>query len=104
MKGKFQHFLGIDVSKLKVDVCAIIDAEHCVLHEQAFDQSRTGFKLMDQWIKKISSAGNNPQEVLICVENTGLYDDALIKFLFEKGYSVCLENAMMIKSSIRDKR
>jgi len=104
MKRKFQHFLGIDVSKLKVDVCAIIDAEHCVLHQEAFDQSKTGFKLLDKWVRKLSGVGRDLKEILICVENTGLYDDALLRFLYQKGYSVCLENAMLIKSSIRDKR
>lgn len=103
MKGKFQHFFGIDVSKLKFDVCAITNPDHAVVHQEVFDQTRGGFKLLDRWIRKITGSQNLP-EILICVENTGAYDDALLNFLYEKGYSVCLENAMLIKSSIRDKR
>ena len=103
MKGKFQHFFGIDVSKLKIDVCAMINADRCVVHQDVFDQTRMGFKLLDRWIKKVS-ATPDPSEVLICMENTGLYHEPLLRFLFEKKYSVCVENAMLIKSSIRDKR
>lgn len=103
MKGKFQHFLGIDVSKLKFDVCAITNPDHAVVHQEVFDQTRAGFKLLDRWIRKITGSQNLP-EILICVENTGPYDDALVNFLYQRGYSVCLENAMLIRSSIRDKR
>jgi transposase len=103
MKGKFQHFLGIDVSKLKFDVCAITNPDHCVLHQEVFDQSRTGLKLFDRWIRKITGS-QNQSEILICVENTGRYHDGLVHFLYQKGYSICVENAMLIKNSIRDKR
>ena len=33
-----------------------------------------------------------------------MYDDALLYFLTEQGYAVCLENAALIKKSIRDTR
>lgn len=103
MKAKFNHFVGIDPSKLKVDVCAFFDANRAVINNGVFDQTRSGFKDLDRSIQK--HIGNSAlSEVLIVIENTGLYDDALAEFLYDKGYSVCLENAALIKKSIRDRR
>jgi transposase len=42
--------------------------------------------------------------LLLLVENTGLYDDALLDWLAKKKIAVCLENATNIKRSIRDRR
>ena len=103
MRVKFHHFIGIDVSKLKVDACAVIDADKASLHYETFEQSRKGFKAMGKWIDKLLRPLSG-SEVLICVENTGLYDDALLSYLNDPGYSVCLENAMLIKQSVRDRR
>ena len=41
---------------------------------------------------------------MICIENAGLYDDALLYFLEGHGYWLCLENAYPIRKSIRDRR
>ena len=103
MQTKFNHFVGIDPSKLKVDVCAFFNANRAVMNNKVFDQTRTGFKDLHSWLKR--QIGNSAEpELLIVVENTGLYGEALTSFLFEKGYSVCLENALLIKRSIRDRR
>ena len=102
MKTKFIHFAGIDVSKAKIDVCVIINTARSDLLHGIFEQSKKGFNELRKWLQKILS---KPQDnMLICVENTGLYDDALLYFLRDQGYSVCLENAALIKKSIRDTR
>jgi transposase len=102
MKTKFIHFAGIDVSKAKIDVCIIINNERSSLNYGSFEQSRKGFNELRMWLQKL--VGKQKQEVLICIENTGLYDDALLYFVAEQGYKVCLENAALIKKSIRDTR
>ncbi|MDB5192360.1 MAG: Transposase family protein [Segetibacter sp.] len=80
----------------------MINGEKSVVHHQRFDQSKQGFAELRKWLIKIS--GKQTGQLLICVENTGLYDDALLYFLTEKGFTVCLENAAKIKASIRDRR
>jgi transposase len=102
MQVKFIHFAGIDVSKNWIDVCVLIDAEKSVFNQQRFDQSKQGFAELKKWLIKLS--GSQVEQLLICVENTGLYDDALLYFLADKGFRVCLENAAKIKASIRDRR
>lgn len=102
MQVKFVHFAGIDVSKMWIDVCLLVNGGKSVFYQQRFEQSRKGFNELKKWL--IQLIGKRINDLLVCVENTGLYDDALIYFLTEKGFSVCLENAAKIKASIRDRR
>ena len=102
MQVKFIHFAGIDVSKKWIDVCVLINAEKSALHQMRFDQSKQGFAELKKWLIKLTV--NQVEQLLICIENTGLYDDALLYFLTDKGFTVCLENAAKIKASIRDRR
>lgn len=102
MQVKFIHFAGIDVSKKWIDVCVLINQEKSAFHQERFEQSRQGFAELKKWLIKLTSS--QVQHLLICIENTGLYDDALLYFLSDKGFTVCLENAARIKASIRDRR
>jgi len=102
METKFIHFAGIDVSKAKIDVCVMFNGARSVLYQGNFEQSKKGFTELRKWLQKLMN--NQKHTILICIENTGLYDDALLYFLTEQGYAVCLENAALIKKSIRDTR
>jgi transposase len=102
MQVKFIHFAGIDVSKMWFDVCLLVNGDKSAFYQQRFEQSRKGFAELKKWLTQLT--GRETRQLFICVENTGLYDDALIYFLTEKGFSVCLENAAKIKASIRDRR
>lgn len=102
MKTKFLHFAGIDVSKNKIDVCLIVNKERSELYYGCFEQSAAGYKALKKWLRDLT--GNSLAELLVCVENTGLYDDALLHWLYKQHIAVCLENAINIKRSIRDIR
>lgn len=102
MKVKFVHFAGIDVSKLWIDVCLLINGDKSEIYQERFEQNKEGFGKLRKWFNKL--AGEQTDQLLVCVENTGLYDDALLYYLSEKGFTVCLENAAKIKASIRDRR
>jgi transposase len=94
--------MGIDVSKNWIDVCLILNNEKTDVYQERFEQSKKGFGLLKKWIIKL--LGQSTDKLMICIENTGLYDDAVLYFLSDNGFSVCLENAAKIKASIRDKR
>src|SRR5882757_5981769 len=102
MEPKFVHFAGIDVSKQKMDVCIIVNNDRSEIAHHCFDQSKQGFKELKKWLVQITS--KQTTRLLICVENTGLYDDALLYYLSDNGLPVCLENAANIKRSVRDNR
>jgi transposase len=102
METKFVHFAGIDVSKHKLDVCLIVNNDRSQMYYGCFDQSATGYKAMKKWFSEQTE--KTVDSLLVLVENTGLYDDALLSWLWDKKIAVCLENATNIKRSIRDNR
>lgn len=102
MEVKFIHFAGIDVSKKWIDACLLFNGEKSTFYQERFEQSKQGFNAFNKWLIKMVS--KQTDQLLICVENTGLYDDALLNFLNSKNHPVCLENAAKIKASIRDRR
>lgn len=102
METKFNHFAGIDVSKNKLDVCLIVNKERTEMHYGIFEQSISGYKAMKKWMNDLTTKGLD--NLLVLVENTGLYDDALLAWLWDKKIRVCLENATNIKRSVRDNR
>lgn len=101
-KAKFIHFIGIDVSKGKIDVwlCLNFGAEGQFWSE--FEQSKKGFAAFKKWLQ--SHTGKDMSQVFVCLENTGLYDDAILYFLADNNIAVCLENAATIKAAKRDQR
>ncbi len=102
MKTKFIHFVGIDVSKGKIDVCLIVNFEKSELFFSEFEQNKKGFAAFKKWLKE--HAGKDLSQVFVCVENTGLYDDAVLYYLANNEISVCLENAATAKAAKRDQR
>ena len=97
------HFAGIDVSKHKLDVCLMVNSERTEMYYGCFEQSVCGYKSMKKWLAQLTS-DKHLSGLLVLVENTGLYDDALLKWLCDKKIAVCLENATNIKRSVRDNR
>ena len=102
METKFVHFAGVDVSKQKVDVCVIVNNQKSEITHSSFEQSKKGFGALKKWLAQVT--GKQTEKLLICVENTGLYDDALLYFLADNKLAVNLENAANIKRSVRDNR
>jgi transposase len=102
MEVKFVHFAGVDVSKHKIDVCVIVNEIRTEMIYECFEQSKKGFTALNKWLNRVT--GQQTNRLLICVENTGLYDDALLYYLWSHGMSVSLENAANIKRSVRDNR
>jgi transposase len=102
METKFRHFAGIDVSKHKLDVCLIVNTERTQMFYGSFEQNLSGYKTMKKWFSELT--GKALDKLMVLVENTGLYDDALLNWLSVKNIAVCLENATNIKRSVRDNR
>ena len=102
MEAKFVHFAGVDVSKHKIDVCVIVNGKRTEIIHQCFEQSKKGFTALKKWLSLLTN--RQISKLLICVENTGLYDDALLYYLWENKIAVSLENATNIKRSVRDNR
>ena len=84
-----QKVIGIDVSKKKLDVCALFDGK---TRKKIVDNSVSGFKSLRNWISKNNI--NNPH---ICMESTGCYSEDVAEFFHELGFKVSVVNPLQIK-------
>jgi transposase len=95
MNPKFPHLpvLGIDISKLTIDVC-LRCADGCAYSAQ-FANLRPGFERLQHWL-----AAHQVDKTLCGMEATGPYPMALLWHLHTQGHVVCLLNAHRVKEYI----
>ena len=90
---KTNEIIGIDVSKLLIDVC--IYSKQIV---QQFENNKLGFKLMLKWVFKNSSFSK--EETMFVFEHTGMYSHLLSVFLTEEKSLFFIASGLEIKRSI----
>ena len=83
--------LGIDVSKLKFNVCLI--RPDSKLRHRVFANTQAGFAQLSELLKK-----NHGSQVHACLEATGTYSEALATYLSDAGHLVSLVNPAATKS------
>jgi transposase len=92
----YQIFIGIDVSKAKIDV-VVLRSDQSKFHSE-YRNDPTGYiKLWKHLQKHISVLKS---EWLFCMEHTGVYTRSFAHFLMAKKVDVWLESGMKIKRSI----
>jgi transposase len=92
-------FIGVDISKARLDVSILSPADTNTVHYQPFDNNSKGFAALLKWIRQ-NSDGVPVENWRVCMENTGIYSLELNYFLEDKGIWQCLENALQIKRSM----
>jgi transposase len=86
-----QPVLGIDIAKLKFNVCLInINGK---LKHKLFPNTAAGFEQLRDWLAKLGL-----ECVHACLEATGTYGEALSLFLHEAGHTVSVINPAAIKA------
>jgi transposase len=83
--------LGIDISKLKFDVCLIRDGGK--LRHRVFPNSPAGFSQLSAWLSK-----HHVEHAHACLEATGTYGEALATHLHDAGHTVSVVNPAVIKA------
>ena len=86
-----QHILGIDVAKLKFNVCLI--REDGRLRHRIFANTEAGFSELSEWLKK-----NHVAQVHACLEATGTYSEALATYLSDNNHLVSVVNPAATKA------
>jgi transposase len=94
----YKFFVGIDVSKLTFDVACLSRENSQVIIHDIFSNDTKGIDEMVNFLKKTFS-GYNATDALFCMESTGMYCNALLKFFKEASANVWVENAIQIKRS-----
>jgi transposase len=98
---KQMYFIGVDVSKGKLDVC-VISMQGQVIIEKVIGNNRSAIRNFIE--KLLRSMKAEKQDVLICCEHTGIYCRPLQLVATEMGYSLWLENAYKINRASTDLR
>lgn len=83
--------LGVDIAKLKFDVCLIKEtgkAKHKV-----FANTKHGFEQLVVWL-----GSHQADSLPVCLEATGSYGEALAFHLFDVGYRVSVVNPARVKA------
>jgi len=93
------YFLGVDVSKQKIDVCLLNGQKAIVLEKVVNNTKGRILQSLKSIQKKISL-----QQLLVCCENTGIYGVPLEKACEELGIDLWVENANKIKRASTDLR
>ena len=85
------HTLGIDASKLKFDVCLILQTGK--LRHKVFPNTAAGFSQLSAWLCKYKV-----ERVHACLEATGTYSEPLALYLHAAGQTVSVVNPAIIKA------
>ena len=83
--------LGIDIAKLKFDVCLIKPSGRA--KHKVFPNTRHGFEQLVAWL-----ASHQISDLHACLEATGSYGEPLALFLFEAGFVVSLLNPAAVRA------
>lgn len=83
--------LGIDISKLKFNVCLIQDSGK--LKHRVFINNETGFAELSKWLLR-----QGVEQAHACLEATGTYSEPLALYLYEAGHTVSLINPAATKA------
>ncbi len=76
-------YCGIDISKLTFDVAVMVDDS---FKSKGFENSVTGIKSLYSWLKSFK------QDIVFCMEATGIYNVLLAKTLHKSGYQLVVIN------------
>lgn len=93
-------FVGIDVSKNTIDVAFITVVKDQKSNPQwkVFKNTDTGLHAMKTWL--INEGVSLDANLMIVIENTGLYHRRLMAFCNKHQISLCIENGAQVKWSL----
>ncbi len=83
--------LGIDIAKLKFDVCLL--KENGKAKHKVFANTRHGFEQLIRWLDS-----HQVSNLHACLEATGTYGEPLALFLYEAGFVVSVANPAAVRA------
>lgn len=90
-KGNAMNYLGIDVSKTKIDCCLIVGERY---FHRVFSNNVAGFEKLCEWLLKYGT------DVHVCMEATGVYSENVAEYLHDQQFTVSIVNPLSIKKFI----
>ncbi len=99
MKKEMKFYLGMDVSKLWIDITLMCVLNHVKqpMITQRFDNDAAGMKALGKWLKKHQVTFD--ENSLLVIENTGVYHRLVWEYCSTHGLPLYIGNATHIKYS-----
>ena len=94
-------FIGIDVSKLTLDVTVLIPDSSTKKYKRIANTVEGLIKL-NLWLRKLK--GFKYLHAIFCMEHTGIYTRVVLSYLSDKNANIWLESSLQIKKSLGLKR
>lgn len=94
---KFKWFIGIDISKMTLDITIYTKLGFKKSEHIKVDNNLKGFIELIKWFKRQGLAEGT---LLICMEHTGVYGNDLAVFLEEKNIAFSMVSPLHIKRSL----
>lgn len=92
---KKTNFIGIDVSKLTLDICLVQGNK--VVYLVQIPNTKQALSKVFRLLKKNFFV--DCENTLCCMEYTGIYNYVLLEFLWSKQFNIWVERALQIKQS-----
>jgi transposase len=92
----YLYFIGIDVSKKTLDI-AVYRNNNFLFHIQISNDPE-GLKDLFKQLKQLP--GFSVRQTVFCMEHTGIYNQHVLRYLYQKGANICLESPARIKNSL----
>lgn len=87
------HFIGIDVSKAKLDVALLLSNDK--IRSKSVANSTEGWQLLWRWL--LVHADAQGAGLHVCMESTGAYHEGVATFLHDQAATVSVVNPMLVK-------
>src|SRR5687767_12845592 len=99
---KHRVFIGVDVSKNKLDVCVFDSDKHIILTQLTVENTNEAIKQLYKQLKKELKLETT--EWMFCMEHTGIYSMPFCYFLSGQGLDYALISGLQIHRSLGLKR
>lgn len=88
------HFLGINVSKAKVDCCVFPEGLSGKKKSKVFVNAQSGFSSLLAWLQKLDI---DFKQTTVALEATSVYHETLTYWLHDAGQKVCVANPARVR-------
>jgi transposase len=96
-----KYFIGIDISKQKIDVAIILSNYQVVIEKIVVNQDKNIASFFKGLMRKLKCSSS---EILVCCETTGIYNKPLARVCIELNIDLWIEHALKIKFASSDLR
>ena len=90
------HYIGIDVSKAKLDLAWIKDVGKLTNKTKVFKNNPNDFATIITWLK--SNVTDDLSDIHITLEATGVYHENIAYYLYDQGLNVSIVNPAFVRS------